>query len=178
MTSGEWYARLLDELAHLSDRDDAWLPPAEGPVAELAAREIGRAAERLLRQGRSIDGDSPDDALHQLRKDGKRLRYLIESFAALLPDDDSDALVTRLKELQNHLGAYQDVCFEMRDLASFRQRLLDSDRVGGQTVAAMDGLIASLQRRREALRAEFEAVFARFDAPETRVSVDAVAGRS
>ena len=41
----------------------------------------------MVKMGRAIDDDSPAEDLHELRKVGKELRYLLEFFASLYPAD-------------------------------------------------------------------------------------------
>ena len=43
--------------------------------------------KQMVKMGSSIDDDSPAEDLHELRKVGKELRYLLEFFASLYPAD-------------------------------------------------------------------------------------------
>ena len=58
--------------------------------------------------GRRIGDDSPAEALHDLRKKGKELRYLLEFFASLYAADVVKPMVSTLKGLQDVLGRFQD----------------------------------------------------------------------
>ena len=62
----------------------------------------------MVRDGSAIDDDSPAEDLHDLRKKGKELRYLLEFFAALFPADTVKPMVKTLKALQDTLGRFQD----------------------------------------------------------------------
>ena len=62
----------------------------------------------MVRDGSAIDDDSPDEALHDLRKRGKELRYLLELFGSLFPADVVKPMVAALKDLQDVLGHFQD----------------------------------------------------------------------
>ena len=58
--------------------------------------------------GTAIDDDSPAEDLHELRKVGKELRYLLEFFASLYPPEVGKPFVKTLKGLQDQLGRFQD----------------------------------------------------------------------
>jgi CHAD domain-containing protein len=81
---------------------------------ELDVREFD-AAERVTRQRRRVRAaaedaaaDAPAERLHRLRKRVKELRYLLDLFGS---DDDRPQRKT-LKQLQDHLGAVQDVAVQ------------------------------------------------------------------
>ena len=62
----------------------------------------------MVAMGGAIDDDSPADDLHELRKRGKELRYLLELFGGLWPTDVVKPMVKTLKGLQDVLGTHQD----------------------------------------------------------------------
>ncbi len=81
-------------------------------VRDLAGSTIWRNYEALRVHELIIDPqvevNNPAEALHQARIAGKQLRYVLELFAETL-DPDTDQVIEPLKELQDHLGALQDV---------------------------------------------------------------------
>jgi len=75
-------------------------------VADVAGGRIWRAYERL----RAHDATLPwadTTALHELRIDGKRLRYAVEFFREVL-DLGADRLIADITRLQDHLGNLND----------------------------------------------------------------------
>lgn len=79
------------------------------PIEQLAARRIDRANRRLRKRSVGIDATSPATKLHDLRKRGKELRYLLELFGeTCLPGEVVQLGVRRLKDLQDVLGRHQD----------------------------------------------------------------------
>lgn len=142
-----------------------------GTAAEEIERRIRRAHRRLVAHGRAIDLESPAEQLHALRKDAKKLRYLIECFAELLAPKPRAKYVTQLRRLQENLGEYQDcevqaVMFE--ELAGE----LQSQGATVETLLAIGLLIAGLDERRMSARNEFADRFAAFDADRTRSTFD------
>ena len=65
-------------------------------------------------QSRALDAACPDEALHELRKTVKRIRYQAE----LDPDRHQD-LLQRLKTCQELLGDFQDLSTQRRMLSEF-----------------------------------------------------------
>jgi CHAD domain-containing protein len=83
-------------------------PPPSAPilVRDTAGGRIWQAYERVRAHDTTLAwADVP--ALHALRIDGKRLRYTLEFFREVLPRQ-SDELIARVTELQDHLGLLND----------------------------------------------------------------------
>lgn len=137
-------------------------PNAEIPVLELACNRLQRRWRRVLRDGHRIGPDSADSALHSLRIQAKKLRYLLEFFASLFPADDVAALVKQLKHIQDNLGAYNDLNVQHQQLQADLDRLLDPVAERTLEAAALGGLIAALTAERNQVRERFTQVFAAF----------------
>ena len=60
-------------------------PSAALPIEAVAGERIRKVYRRMVRDGSAIDDDSPAEALHDLRKRGKELRYLLELFGGAVP---------------------------------------------------------------------------------------------
>lgn len=143
------------------------------PLGRLVARRIDRAHRTVVDNGRLITPASPPEQLHELRKDAKRLRYLLECFGGLLADGPRERFVKRLRSLQDNLGAHQDAEVHehlLRDIA----RELHAAGVGPDTMVAIGQLTERLDQQRLAARDEFATRFAGFDTTATRRALDAV----
>ena len=95
----------------LGDRaldDDQRVDRAARPLGRLVGKRIARAHGVLIDNGRLIGPDTPAEHFHDLRKDAKKLRYLLECFGGMLPDKPRKQYVKRLKALQDNLGEHQD----------------------------------------------------------------------
>ena len=148
-------------VAGLADAPERSRPDAARPIAAVAGERIFRVHRRMVRMGRAIEDDSPHEALHDLRKKGKELRYLLELFGSVYPPDVTKPLVRALKKLQDVLGRFQDREVQAALVRSLRD---DVAAVEGAAPAlmAMGQLVDELERDQMAARAEFDERFAAF----------------
>ena len=109
---------------------------ARAPTAPFAAGVLTRRLRRARRRARSIS-TLPVEALHELRKDCKRLRYAAEFFAPAFPGRPSKIFLRRLTDLQEQLG-------RLNDAAASAQLMAQLGRVGrGYAGGMADGLAAA-----------------------------------
>jgi CHAD domain-containing protein len=154
-------------LAVARSHEEATAKRALDPLGEVVAKRILRAHGRLIADGRSISPDTPADRVHDLRKDAKKLRYLLECFATVLATGPRKRFVRRLKDLQDNLGVHQDAEVHVATLREIADEL-HATGVDPQTLVAMGQLTERIDQRRIAARAEFAARFAAFDTAGTR----------
>jgi CHAD domain-containing protein len=151
--------------------DDGWVaggPGADEPLGRIAAERL-RAARRRVRAGaRELTAASPPEAFHQVRKDAKRLRYLLESFGPLGGVDRSRQLVRHLRRLQDVLGAAQDAQVQSGRIWRVIDGLDAEEALPTETSAAAARLLAHLEERDTAARAAFADRFAAYDRDEVR----------
>jgi len=146
-------------------------PDAPRPIGELAGERIAKVYRRMVKMGRAIDDTSPPESLHELRKQGKELRYVLELLGlALHPGDVVKPLVRALKALQDTLGRHQDREVQIATLRSFRDDVLTL-RGGAGALMAMGVMIEHLGEDERAARAEFAEVFAAFASKPQRALV-------
>jgi CHAD domain-containing protein len=155
---------------------------ASGPsIGKAVAERVQSAQRKVLRAGRSITTASPGEALHDLRKDAKQLRYLLECFGSLLPTKPRKAFVSSLKGLQDNLGAHQDAEVHvtlLRELAEVLHAPATGKRsrsgVDAATLLAMGQLMEVLDQRRQAERDAFAERFAAYDTRAAARAFDAL----
>lgn len=170
----ERYARLVEEWAAFLDdpRADQPRPPdALRPARKVAATRIRKAHRALVRDGRRITASSPAAELHELRKDAKKLRYLLECFGGLYPAELVGPIVKKLKGLQDVLGAYQDCEVHLATLERAGEVLRAQEERPVLVLAALDRLEHELTDRGLRARAAFDERFARFDSKAVRRKV-------
>lgn len=163
---GEAWAARWHALVDIARDTDGHRPRrARRRVGPVVARRLEQAHRRLVHDGRAISDDSPADQLHDLRKDAKRLRYLVESFAPLVDKATRRDYVRRVKALLDHLGAHQDAVVHQHQLATLVHELAGAP---APTCDALARLTADAADETARLRAGFADVFDRFDRPATR----------
>ena len=132
------------------------------------ADRIEKAQNKVLRDGRAITPASPGERLHDLRKDAKKLRYLLECFGSLFPADERKAFVSQLKDLQDNLGEHQDAEVHLAQLRDLAHDLHERSVVDTDALLAMGRLSDQLERRRAEERAAFAKRFAQYDRKSNR----------
>ncbi|MDT8441915.1 MAG: CHAD domain-containing protein [Desulfuromonadales bacterium] len=161
--------RLLSEWQTFLQTDNAdadWPEAARKPIGPLADRRIGKAFRRVMRAGAAIDGNSPPAALHELRIDCKRLRYLMEFFQSLYPPKEMGRLIKALKGLQENLGNFNDFTVQAEQLQEIcRQMRQKNPELAAETLIAIGMLIDRLHQRQQTERRRFAKDFDRFAAP-------------
>lgn len=134
---------------------------------QVAERLIRRRHKQILKKGTRITGDSPPEALHELRIATKKFRYLIEFFRSLLAAEAVDGYLGHLKKLQNNLGQYNDLAVQQNMLAGYRYSLQESGRRQLETASALGGLIVHLAAEQGLVRARFDKAYEQFASQET-----------
>jgi CHAD domain-containing protein len=151
--------------------------PARRPSAgRFAARCIGSAHRRVLTSGTAIDAASPPQALHDLRKRCKELRYVLEVFTSLQDPADQWRAVNELKALQDCLGEFQDTEVQRAELRAFAARMMADRSAPAETLLAMGEIAATLAARQRTARTEFAGRFAHFASPRGRARIEALTG--
>jgi len=144
------------------------LKNAGRPVLEVACARIWRMYRVALKEGNAINVESPAEALHELRKTCKKLRYLMEFFQSLYPSSDIKELIRILKTLQDNLGDFQDYEVQVITLKKFSHQMVAEGQVPPDTLLAMGILIDGLERRQHQAREEFSGRYAEFSQPHNQ----------
>jgi CHAD domain-containing protein len=145
-------------------------PDANRPILDVAGRRIRKVYRRMVAMGAAIDDASPAGDLHELRKRGKELRYLLELFGGLWPGDVVKPMVRSLKGLQDVLGVHQDREVQatyLRDLAGE----LAGTTGGPAALLALGVLVERLDAEQRDARGAFAERFAAFAADDQQAVV-------
>lgn len=163
------YQSQMAELTALFNTTEGLQP---GPNAlrgayDYACALIWKRYRKVCKIARSITPETPDEVVHDLRIDCKKLRYLMEFFAPLFDAKDFKSILKPLKKLQDNLGLFNDYSVQQEALQQFAaQQSSAQGRVDVKIGLAVGGLIAVLDQRQRAERDRVIANFQQFDAPD------------
>lgn len=153
----DWQAFLNQPPAKKSQAFNATIP-----VIQLARKRIFKRYRDIVKSGSEITDASEDAALHRLRIDCKKLRYLLEFFSSLFEQEKIGFLTKQLKRLQDNLGLFQDLCVQEKELQNFIDSISLKNRGAKRSIAAIGSLIGTLDRQKQSVRAEFANIFSEF----------------
>lgn len=123
-------------------------PAAELPVGPLVFLRVYKTYRKIRRGAALIGADTPDEGVHQLRIECKKLRYLLEFFAELVPEKRGAPLVKSLRRLQNWLGEFNDASVQQQALMAYWQ-----EKGSGTDLAmGLGGLVSVLYERQRRTR--------------------------
>ncbi len=165
LLEGAKSSNLFDHWQEFLDQErdpDPALPEAELPVKEVADRRIWKLFKRCLKEGQAISDDTPAEALHELRKTCKKLRYMLEFFQSLYPAGDMASLIKPLKALQDNLGDFNDFEVQSEAMHSFGVEMAKAQKAPPATLLAMGMLAENLRHQQHQTRQEFKRRFAAF----------------
>ena len=151
-------------------REDASHPPSaasERPIGLLVSQSIYKRFKKVRKIAGRIGPDTPDEGLHDLRIQCKKLRYLMEFFTELIPQDHSDAMEKPLRRLQSRLGEFNDSSVQETALLEYWKR--KHSAIGGANGLALSlgGLVSILYYRRKQHRDKIQEAIATFRCTST-----------
>jgi CHAD domain-containing protein len=142
-------------------------PNALRPIAALSDQRIRKLYSKVMKDAEAIKPGSPAEMLHDLRKDCKKLRYLMEFFQSLYPKPQIRALIKEMKILLDNLGEFQDLQVQAESLEGFAKQMME-EGAPASALMAMGILVGRLYERQAKAREEFADLFAAFSNAENR----------
>ncbi len=143
------------------------------PFALVAANDaLRRLHRRLLRDGARCGIGTYSPVLHELRKDGKKLRYLLEAFRTLYPQEEVDVVLRRLRKLQGVLGDIVDYHVQREWLRQWQQEFLGRTDTDPQALVAMNELGLELGRLELKAQQGFVRRFGQFASEPVRAAME------
>ncbi len=147
-------------------------PKADAPSREFAAELILKRYKKVCKLAKAITAQTPDETIHDLRIQCKKLRYLIESSAPLFDPQKGKDLLKTLKGLQEHLGNFNDQSVQQVTLAQCLDRYAGKDETQKALAESIGALTAMLYTRQLAERQLIIDNLSQFYSPETRDAVN------
>jgi CHAD domain-containing protein len=169
--AGERYRILLREWTRFLKEpvpQTTALAAAELPILDVASRRIWKAHRRVIKMGRAIGRDAEPEALHELRIECKKLRYLLEFFRSLYDPEDVTRLIDELKRLQDNLGDFNDLEIQQAKLKEFGNVMLEEGDAPFATYMAMGRLVEVFEALQEDERHAFHSRFDRFGSTQNK----------
>ena len=146
---------------------------SQSPVGPLVARRIDKSYKRIVKIERSLGADTPDEAIHQVRIQCKKLRYLVEFFSELLPADETEYIEKQLRRLQNCLGLFNDYSVQQRALMNYWELKRKDTGNYDELALSLGGLVALLNHDQQAERDRFHNTLDEFCTPQIARAVKA-----
>jgi len=128
---------------------------------DFACELIWKRYRKICRLAATINVATPDQEIHQLRIECKKLRYLMEFFSPVFPQESFDSLLKSLKQLQDSLGLFNDCVVQQINLQTFVDDL-SNEQHKLEITQSIGSLITILYQRQSAERERITDSFARF----------------
>ena len=125
-------------------------PDAYESLKSVVTQRLSRAHNELVRVSNGLTSKSSDTEIHNLRKDVKRIKYLIESFREIFTLKKDLEIVPHLSEMHDLLGRFQDLRVHenaIGETLDYLRPMYDTS-----TISAIEDLIENMQRKRKRLR--------------------------
>jgi CHAD domain-containing protein len=159
------YDRLMrDWSGFLAQSSPTGLLPgnATRPILDVASERTWKVFGKVLNSGKAAGGDATAEALHRLRINCKRLRYLLSFFRSLFPPEEMKPLLKELKRLQDVLGDFNDIQVQQVSLRQFAEEMMYAGLAPPETFLAMGRLMGQLETQQEIERIAFASQFKTF----------------
>jgi len=139
---------------------------SQRPILPFSKKVIRQRLEKVMAKGGQLLKKKPEQKeLHQLRIQCKKLRYLLEFFSSLYPEEKIAMLVESLKCLQDLLGEINDLSIQMRDLEQ-RFEKYQAQPEQRMSLATIGGLLTYSYQRQQELKQKFQETFQKFSRAE------------
>ena len=132
------------------------------PIGKLATEAILNKYSQVIDYGTKITKSTPDEDLHRLRIECKKLRYLLELFSNIYTPKKVEFLITQLKRLQTNLGDFNDMFVQQESLQDYLNKIQSNQINSIKTASAIGGLITHLHSERLRVRKAFKKTFDTF----------------
>ena len=151
-TIKQWHEYLKQSTADAGAAGDN-----ETPVSRLADEMLREINQQTLKQGKALTRSSDAEALHDLRKTFKQLRYLMDFFSSLYPMVELRALTQSMADIQDDLGVFNDRHFQKAMVQAFIEQSEDES-----VIDIAEQLILILQQQQDDAAKDFKNSFKKY----------------
>ncbi|MCF7791476.1 MAG: CHAD domain-containing protein [Victivallales bacterium] len=135
---------------------------ADSRIINVAKKYIYKRYQKIIKRGCNISNTSNDEEFHQIRINCKKLRYLLELFSSLFPENEISSAIKQLKKMQDTLGNFNDMCMQQEHLNEYLYSIPGQNSDNTRISAAIGGLITSAYNKKNDCRIEFYERFNEF----------------
>ncbi len=164
LESKRYRALLAGWLDFLQDAPPDVPEPADAarPLVEVTSRRILRLYRRLIDHAMTIHDKTPADAIHQVRIEAKKLRYMIDATRSLHDRRDLERIIGSLKSVQSVLGDFNDAQVQERNLLDSGRALMEAGAGESGALLTVRRLADNARNRAVSLRAQVGRELSRF----------------
>ena len=118
------------------------------PVGDTAKKILHEIYRRVRKKSAHLHEDTPDEQIHRLRIETKKIRYIIEFFQPLFPLKPTKKLIRQMKKIQTILGEFNDLAVRNRRLLRECEKLKNTAGNEGRllNIGIMIGCIYTRRR--------------------------------
>jgi CHAD domain-containing protein len=135
---------------------------AARPLVEVTSRRILRLYRRLVDRAMAIHDKTPADAIHQVRIEAKKMRYMIDATRSLHDRCDLDRIIDTLKRVQSVLGDFNDAQVQERNLLTSGRAMVEAGAGESGALLSVGRLAENARNRAVSLRAQVDRELSRF----------------
>jgi CHAD domain-containing protein len=163
LESNRYKALLAAWQDFLQDAPPGVPEPADAarPLVEITSRRILRLYRRLVERAVAIHDKTPADAIHQVRIEAKKMRYMIDATRSLHDRRYLDRIIDSLKRVQSVLGDFNDAQVQERNLLGSGRALVEAGGESGPLLT-VGRLAENARNRAVSLRAQVDRELSRF----------------
>jgi len=132
------------------------------PVKQVAIKNISKKYKSILKLGNSITDATPDEQIHILRIECKKLRYLLEFFSSLFNAEKVQIFIKQLKKLQDNLGKFNDLHMQQIDVQNYINKKTGLKSYSTEVFVTLGALINALHIEQKRERKAFLNIFSEF----------------
>lgn len=170
LKSKDYKQLLQDWEAFLNEpgQDSQTAVNAAFPVIDLARKIIYKKYRNSVKTGKMILENAPDEMLHVLRIECKKLRYLMEFFSSLFHAKKIGKLIDQLKKLQDNLGDFNDLRLQQKYLMNIFEELPATGKKSKKMLLAIGSMIEMLDREKQVAKDATAVTFTDYLTPENK----------
>ncbi|MBN2424240.1 MAG: CHAD domain-containing protein [Calditrichaceae bacterium] len=113
----------------------------------VARQRIEKKINTLQKKKFKFKKDVSPQVLHELRIETKKLKYMLEAFRFLYPENTAMSIINNLKKIQDRFGLLHDLLVQQNLLDLYFNELDAKGKIAGKEAAAFGALINLLNQQ-------------------------------